>query len=864
MYNKDELINAIWQNPQACTGLQWQRRGAYWQSRQRLDGTDSTRSDKSILRMHNGQIFVNYNGGSFPQGQDIWQYLQWLYNTNDFIEVLQKVGETYGIQPDMSNYTEAQRQRAQQRSTTRKVANEVAKFILDPKNKGTNTAAIAYLNGRGLQDSERMGCINGTLYESITNHLCSTFADMDRRAAQSTMRALFPTMRKDYTNDRQQGCWVDFIECYQLAAPYYNGIGNITGFWLRCTAEHTPTFMDETGAMQSMPKYIYSKDMPKGGYCTNLRSNEPALLVEGMLDAEAMQQAGFTNVIALGGQAPTNNTEDTARSTIATLQRYGITRAVYIPDYEYNKEGKLATDATQRTITALLPHMKSIHIANLETAEARTNKTKVDIADYIREYGAVRVGALLHDAEQWYYYRMHRAAVDYANDKEALAAAIYDIYDSIKNPIERQQVKRDITNATCGYLHALKEAGVNGAALAMIDRQGKQTALPQLMAEVGTEMIKPHSAEDYAKLIAKANKIQHANTFNEFAAQVEATQEQMHRAVAQKPEHLATSWRMYVENPRTGMVYSNRNISFSPAAVSLMAAPTNHGKTLIMLQTALNFAGSNGKRYLYLSTENDAEQLYIRALTAYIGNAWAADEPNPRNEVRQFIKSLDMPKDLFSTDGSSLNIGDYIKKYWQHIAPHLALVRTPTDIDALYTNCTAIVEDWANDGIEVGAIFIDYIQQLHATGRAYSRTEEMKAVCDRLNDLAKAVGVPVICAAQFNRDATKAGTDKLDGIELANIGESAGIENIAEDCYLVWQVDKIKASDFTDSNGKFSVPPSRYRTRRCFTDSTDSTTLRAGYLYVENLKARDYATGGYCLLPFNGAAGCITSTDSEK
>ena len=81
MYNKEELINAIWENPDRCTGMQWQRKDNCWQSRQRLDATDTTRHDKSILRLHNGQIFVNYNGGSFPQGQDIWQFLKWKYNT---------------------------------------------------------------------------------------------------------------------------------------------------------------------------------------------------------------------------------------------------------------------------------------------------------------------------------------------------------------------------------------------------------------------------------------------------------------------------------------------------------------------------------------------------------------------------------------------------------------------------------------------------------------------------------------------------------------------------------------------------------------------------------------------------------------
>lgn len=863
MYNKEELINAIWDNPNACTGMEWVRRGATWQSCQRLDGSETTRRDKSILRMHNGQLFVNYNGGSFPQGQDIWKYLQWRWSINDFVEVLQRVGEIYGIQPDLSGYSEEQQKRAQQRTEMRKVANVVANDVLGAA--GQEPAAIAYLNGRGLQGSERLGAISSNIKETIIVHLREAYPFFTIERANEIMRGYFPTIRKDYTTAKT-GVFIDFIDHYRLAAPYYNGSGNIAGFWLRCTDETAPTFTNEKGEVQTMPKYVYSKGMPKGGYCMSLRSGEPVLMVEGMLDAEALQQAGYANVIAVGGQTPTENEEDAAKSVIATLKRYNVEKVVYFPDYEFTKQGELATGATQRTITALLPcGLKSISIANLETAEAREAKGKVDIAEYIRLFGADRVAGLLHDAEPWYYYRLHRVAVERGNSAEEMAEAAKEVYDSISNPVIREQIKRASTQATDGYLLTLKNAGFTAAAMSMIDKQGLQTALPQRMAEIGAELMKQHSAEEFARLLAKANRVQHANSYCDFVAQVDATKEQLHNAVAQKPEYLTTTWKLWKENPAdSSSKYNNRYISFAPAAVSLVAAPTNHGKTLMILQTAINLATATHKRFLYLSTENDAEQLYVRALTAYIGKAWKEDEPNPRNEVRQYIKSQDLPKELFNMVGGSLNIGEYDKKYWEYVAPHLSLVRTPTDIDALYNNCTAVVEDWENKGIEVGGIFIDYIQQLHATGKAFSRTDEMKIICDRLNDMAKAFGVPVICAAQLNRDATKAGSEKLDGIELANIGESAGIENIAEDCYLVWQVDKIKPTDFVDKNDNFKLDASKYRTRRCFSNPEKRDTLRSGYLYIENLKARDYATGGYCLLPFNGAAGCITSTESEK
>jgi hypothetical protein len=235
----------------------------------------------------------------------------------------------------------------------------------------------------------------------------------------------------------------------------------------------------------------------------------------------------------------------------------------------------------------------------------------------------------------------------------------------------------------------------------------------------------------------------------------------------------------------------------------------------------------------------------------------------PRAEIRSHIKG-DMPAALFDSQKHSIDIDAYIRQYWQHIAPRLALVSTTSDIDAVANNVAAQVEAWRNAGVEVGGIFVDYLQLLHYPAlHAHSRTDEVKGICDRLNDMAKATKLPVILAAQFNRDATKAGGDTLDGVELANIGESSGIENIAEDVYLVWQTDKIKpeSRQYTDSKGMFSLQRYQYRSRRCFESPDDAAK---GHLYIENLKARDYATGGYCLLPYNGAAGAITSDISEK
>lgn len=886
MYDKDKLINAIWNNPHAVTGLNWEAThgGSVWQARQYPDGSDGgRRPDRTTLkrgtdRSGNATIWVHCNGdfGAFQHG-DIWGYLHWLFSTNEHLDVLQRIGDAYGIEPDTTGYTAEQIRRAQQRRSEKAIAQDIAAYLSAALQNGKQGAtAREYLNGRGLQVSERMGAYNTAIHDALLKGMPDKYG-ITATEAKDMLRRLFPTWAKD-----DAGKWTDYADDYQLAIPYTNGAGNVVGFVLRLTT---------TDAPDTLPKYKYSREMPKGGYCGALRGGDNAvLLVEGILDAEALKQHGFANVVALGGQTPTDDTEDAAKSTIATLLRYNTKKVIYIPDYEYKAikdgsgnvvgvEDNPTADATRRTIAALLPHMTgtadgagfvSLRIANLETAEARKNKSKVDADTFLRVCTDADMYRVLEDAAAWYEYELHDIVRQHADDYDSIATEATAVYCNIGNIAQRNRLKDAITAAKSGYLATLKKAGLNAAALSLIDKYGAQSTWAERMGAVVADMGKARTPDSMAGLLTKAQRIQHADTYSAFAAQVNITREDMHVLVAQKPEYLQTSWALYRERYdkaiRQTETYENRKISFAPAAVSVVAAPTNHGKTLILLQTAINVARTTGQKFIYLSIENDAEQLYIRAITAHMGDKWAADEPNPRGKVRQYIKDTLRPDridDLPTDDDTKIAAG--IRDYWQHIAPHLALVRTDADIDAITNNVTAQVEAWRNDGIDVGGVFVDYLQLLHYPAlHAHSRTDEVKGICDRLNDLAKATKLPVVVAAQFNRDATKAGGDMLDGVELANIGESAGIENIAEDVYLVWQTDKIRPEKYMDGNGAFKLPPQYVRSRRCFTDAADANTLRRGMLYVENLKARDYATGGYCLLPYNGAAGAIISNESNK
>lgn len=861
-YDKQRIVSAIWDNPHAVTALHWTLRGNVWQTNQYPDGSikegSRHRADRTTLKLKadGSNIYVHCNGdfAGFPHG-DIWQFLQWQWSTNDFLEVLQRAAEAYGIEPDYSGYTAAQVEGARQWRTEKELLKMAADYVTAALNGDEGQNARNYLQGRGLKVTPRLGAYSKAIREGLKAHLQNS-SKLNADHVEAYLQKWFTKYSADD---------------YNVAIPYTNG-GAVVGFCLRRTTDNI-TYTNREGELREKPKYLFSVGMPKGGYCNPLRGGEePVFLVEGALDAEAMKQAGFSNVMALGGMTPTDNAEDANKSQIQTLQRYNAKKLYYIPDCEYNEDGTRKADATLRTIKALRPYIAgtlegrnfvSVHIVNLETDDSRRNKTKVDADEFLRaaEFPTAALQQRIDTAQAWYEYELQQAVAEHKDDAAILTAQAADIYQSIDNYGLRQRLKADITAATDGYLQDLKTAGLNAAALSAIDNKGTAALWAARMAEVIEDMKHAHTPETMARLLIKANRIQQADTYSATDAQVNLTREQLDALIKAKPDYLQTTWKLWYVGS-DGAPYSNRNISFAPAAVSIFAAPTNHGKTLLLLQTAINIAKQAQKKILYLSFENDAEQLNIRARAANFGNKWNSTK-NLRGVLRAIDKGEDMPEEYYTKFGMPIDFAAEKDAYYNEVHPNLKLVRGNSDIDAVVNFVTQKVEQWQDMGIEAGGVFIDYLQLLHAPNLyTHSRTDEVKYICDRLNDMAKQTALPVILAAQFNRDATKNTGDKLDGIELANIGESAGIENIAEDVYLIWNINKIKTSDYMTGD-KFEVSPKKWRSMRCFKNPTDKDSIRANYLYVENLKARDYATGGYCLLPFNGANGAITSNDSE-
>lgn len=882
IYDLDSIRAAIWDNPTPALGISFTPYGQGWKSSQRLDGTDSSKDKKTTLGKYQDEIMVRSNDEQFKGSQSIWEALQYVYSTSDMGEVYQLAAEAYGIQPDLSGLTEEHRQRMQRRKDDAPLIAEIAKYLTAALKTDKGAAARAYLAQRGLQPSERLGAYSKAIRSDLLTHLKAVFPSWDEALLRKKVDGLLKCVDADD---------------YALVIPYLNG-RRIAGFVLRLTAEEK-YYIDADGQRQEKQKYSNSLSFAKGGsferggYCGRLDTSKPVLLVEGLLDAERCLQNGFSNVIALGGQTPTagKTEEEAAGSVIETLKRYGAKKLVYIPDYEHEElkdadgkvigYGKMKTKATIDTIKAIAPHLTGkddgrgfrwLKIAQLYNS-SRDDKTKQDADSFIRDFGAEAFQAVISNAKPWYLWRFETAAA--SNSGEDLQAEALSIYTSVSSPLDREIIKQNLTGAAPGVYGQLKAVGMTPASLREIDAGGEASTYKQKMTEIVAQLgraIEEHAtAETIGGILKKASRLQNAGEQARMSAILNADREYFEMLVRSKSEDLKTPWKLY---DKRGKVI--RFASFPSGYYSVIAAPTGYGKTSFLMQTALYFATNSSKRFVFASMEEDAEQLYIRSLAAYMGgkgytgggDLWTKNADgysNPKEELRRKIRLNGATGDLPLFEKNTDEIERLTDDYFREVRPNLRVMYgRGGEVEALCNNIAAVLEDWKADGVEIGGVFFDYIQLMRQAERSYSRTEELFTICTFLNDFAKELQIPVIMGCQMNRDATKQGANavKFDDINLTNLGDSSGIEKTAAEVYMLsrpeWAIPKEAYSAMTWDKIKGR------RTKRCLMDDgAAGFKVRENTLYIENLKARGYPTDGYALLEWDAATGAISQQTSK-
>lgn len=287
-------------------------------------------------------------------------------------------------------------------------------------------------------------------------------------------------------------------------------------------------------------------------------------------------------------------------------------------------------------------------------------------------------------------------------------------------------------------------------------------------------------------------------------------------------------------------------------AISVFAAATGHGKTLALINTVLNVAVANPeKQYVFFTYEERAASIIQYFLNAYIDINLNSGSHNRR-----------LYKQYFKTGSTQFILADKQKDFNEgkeaffktFIETGRILVKY-IDYDAKELNGAI---EYISKNPKVAGVFIDYFQLLSQPsdkGKTHnSRQEELKEVCLALKTVAVNTGLPVVLAAQFNREVTN-----LERLHPTHIGEAGDIERIVNTLIGIWAMYKKPLLKGINEGEKDAI---NVKVQAANKHRKTQINEEQG-MYMEILKSRDLKSGGWEIFDYNGNTGRIKNAEIE-
>ena len=303
------------------------------------------------------------------------------------------------------------------------------------------------------------------------------------------------------------------------------------------------------------------------------------------------------------------------------------------------------------------------------------------------------------------------------------------------------------------------------------------------------------------------------------------TKEAIVKRIQEKPAALETSYRIAGEPLR-----------FQTGALSIIAAPTGHGKTSFLINMLLVAAERYpDRRHWLFSYEEDLSSVVLKVLNTFCDNDYSK---NNRRTLECFYR--EGKGNYFSTynnpesGNTETRLEDFQKKepeFWKLLQDGKINI-----IQADYSTEDLIKAIREVSNHKAGLIAIDYLQLLYPNNRDRytTRQEELKRICLDLKDTAIDTGLAIVAAGQFNRDVRYPGA-----MEPQRIADASDIEKAANKVIGLWNGDKKPGND---KEAEKDLKPKG---------------ITKGTVYIEVLKARDEKSDISGVYPWNGNRGVI-------
>lgn len=272
-----------------------------------------------------------------------------------------------------------------------------------------------------------------------------------------------------------------------------------------------------------------------------------------------------------------------------------------------------------------------------------------------------------------------------------------------------------------------------------------------------------------------------------------------------------------------GYTINHLDLKLPGGALTILAAPTAHGKTTVSINFCLGALVHSDRSVYFFSYEESRAAIASLFLNTYIGLNVSM---NNRESIANHLRDGTLPSVFPETHALFLKRKN---EFFTSLIENGLLNVFYTDMSAKeLVSAIRYLKKHTN----VGLISIDYMQLLKmGQGRFGSRQEELKEICLLLKDCAVETGLPIMLGAQFNRTVV-AEADLL----ATNIGEAGDIERIANTILGFWNRNFEGSRDGNRSKDGRPIPKEKA-------------------IYFEILKSRQLGSGHSEIMDFDGNTG---------
>ena len=209
-------------------------------------------------------------------------------------------------------------------------------------------------------------------------------------------------------------------------------------------------------------------------------------------------------------------------------------------------------------------------------------------------------------------------------------------------------------------------------------------------------------------------------------------------------------------------------------AITIVAGPTGHGKTMVLINFILNYLELNpDKQAFFFSYEESRSAILSLFLNTYINHDLSK---NNRESIKSYFREGNVQ---FTAQDSRALFLLKKERFFKE------LIETKR-LNIFYSDYSAeeLVQAvrFLRKNTNIGLIGIDYMQLLSLLNKKTTqRQEELKRICLMLKNCAVDTGLPVLLAAQFNRTVASEAD-----LSPTAIGEAGDIERAANMVIGLW------------------------------------------------------------------------------